>query len=568
MRADLVGLALAWGEGQAAYVPVGHRSGEQLSWSDARSRLKPILEDTSVPKCAHNAEYDLTVLQRNGLDPAGPLFDTMIAEWLVNPASRSLGLKNLALARLGVDMTPISDLIGRGASQLTMAQVDIAQAASYAAADVDMTWRLVQILRPELESRDLYRLFSDVEMPLVPMLVAMQMAGVALDVDYLQDMSQSLSARLLQLEEEIHGLAGHPFNINSTQQLSDVLFVQLQLSHRGARKTKSGHYSTAANVLERLRHEHPIVEAILEQRGLSKLRSTYVDALVEMVNPETGRVHTSFNQTGAVTGRISSSNPNLQNIPIRTDVGRQIRRAFVARQGWKLLAADYSQVELRVMAHLSQDEALLAAFRRGDDIHTSTAAAVLGVPAERVDSDMRRIAKSVNFGIMYGQGPFGLANQTGMSQDDAQTFIRNYFATYPRVKEYLDEIKAQAGRLGYVETLLGRRRYFPELITGTRVNMNVRQAAERAAINMPIQGTAADILKIAMIRLHRAMEEKELRSRAILQVHDELVLEVPDDELSIVAPLSKQIMEEAWALDAPLKVDLKVGQNWLEMESY
>jgi DNA polymerase-1 len=320
--------------------------------------------------------------------------------------------------------------------------------------------------------------------------------------------------------------------------------------------------------LERLRHEHPIVKAILEQRALSKLRSTYVDSLVELVNPETGRVHSSFNQTGAVTGRISSSNPNLQNIPIRTDAGRQIRRAFVAQPGWKLLAADYSQVELRVMAHISQDESLLAAFRRGDDIHTSTAAAVLGVPADEVDSDMRRIAKSVNFGIMYGQSSFGLANQTGMSQSDAEDFIRNYFATYPSVKAYLDEIKAQAARQGYVETLLGRRRYFPELLTGTRVNMNVRQAAERAAINMPIQGTAADILKIAMIRLHATLEEQGLRGRALLQVHDELVLEVPDDELPVVAPLAKQIMEEAYDLDAPLKVDLKTGQNWLEMETY
>ncbi|MBC8446944.1 MAG: DNA polymerase I [Chloroflexi bacterium] len=567
MLADLVGLALAWGAGQAAYIPVGHVMTEQLPLEMALARLRPLLEDASIPKAAHNGEYDLTVLARYGVAVQGELFDTMIAEWLLDPASRSLGLKNLAFARLGAEMTPISELIGTGSKQITMAQVPSSKAAPYAAADVDMTWQLVGLLRPELESKGLLDLFQEVEMPLVPVLVAMQQAGVALDVGYLQEMSKMLAGRLIELEREIHDLAGYPFNINSTQQLSDALFSQLQLPRQGVPKTKSGHYSTAASVLQGLQGRHPVIDFILEQRELSKLKSTYVDALVELVNPRTGRVHTSYNQTGTVTGRISSSNPNLQNIPIRTELGRQIRRGFVAQPGWKLLAADYSQVELRVMAHISQDPGLLAAFRRGEDIHASTAAAVLGVALDQVTSDMRRIAKGVNFGIMYGQGPYGLAQQTGMSQDEATQFIRTYFTTYPQVKEYLDRTRVQAREQGYVETLLGRRRYFPELGVGSKAHNNVRQAAERAAINMPTQGTAADILKIAMIRLHQALRERGLRSRMILQVHDELVLEVPDEELPTVAPLARQIMEGAFDLDAPLKVDLKAGENWLEMGS-
>ncbi|MDH7484669.1 MAG: DNA polymerase I [Anaerolineae bacterium] len=566
MLADLVGLALAWGEGQAAYIPLGHAGAEQLPLEVVLARLKPLLADASMPKAAHNGEYDLTVLARYGVTVQGELFDTMIAEWLLDPASRNLGLKNLAFARLGAEMTSISQLIGTGSRQITMAQVPLGKAASYAAADVDMTWRLVGVLRPELEARGVLRLFQEVEMPLVPVLVAMQQAGVALDVRYLQQMSKTLAARLVELEKEIHAQVGYPFNINSTQQLSEALFDRLQLPRQGVPKTSSGHYSTSANVLQGLRGKHPVIDLLLEQRELSKLKSTYVDALVELVNPRTGRVHTSYNQTGTVTGRLSSSNPNLQNIPIRTELGRQIRRAFVAQPGWKLLSADYSQVELRVMAHISQDPGLLAAFRRGEDIHASTAAAVLGVPLDQVTPEMRRIAKGVNFGIMYGQGPYGLSQQTGMSQEEATQFIRTYFATYPKVKEYVDRTRAQARQQGYVETLLGRRRYFPELGLRSKAHNNVRQAAERAAINMPIQGTAADIIKIAMIRLHQALQERGLHSRMILQVHDELVLEVPNEELPAVAPLAKRLMEEAFKLDAPLKVELKVGENWLEME--
>ncbi|MCK4470686.1 MAG: DNA polymerase I, partial [Anaerolineae bacterium] len=402
-------------------------------------------------------------------------------------------------------------------------------------------------------------------MPLVPVLVDMQQAGVTLDVPYLQDMSKMLASRLAELEQGIHDLVGYPFNINSTQQLSDALFSKLQLPRQRVPKTKSGRYSTAASVLQGLRGKHPVIDLILEQRELSKLKSTYVDALPQLVNERTGRVHTSYNQTGTVTGRLSSSDPNLQNIPIRTELGRQVRRAFVAEEGSVLLAADYSQVELRILAHISQDEGLLAAFRREEDIHASTAAAIFEVSLDQVTREMRRVAKMINFGLSYGMSGYGLAQRTGLSQEEANRFVESYFANYHKVKVYMEKTKQEAAQQGYVETLLHRRRYFPELQRPNAPGAQ-RRAAEREAINMPIQGTAADIIKIAMIRLHRALKERGLRSGMTLQVHDELVLEVPESELDVVAPLVKSIMEEAFELAAPLKVDMKVGRNWLEME--
>jgi DNA polymerase-1 len=571
MAADLVGIAVALvkgGEGQAHYIPVGHAqgAGSQLPLDHVLDKLRPVLEDASVAKYAHNAKYDLTVLARHGVEVKGLAFDTMIAEWLIDPASRNLGLKNLAWARLGVEMTPITFLIGKGKDQITIDRVPIERVTQYAGADVDMTCRLVGLLEPELREKKLWPLFAEVEMPLVSVLAEMEMKGVALDVSFLQKMSNELQERLATLEREIQDQVGYPFNVNSTQQLSDALFVKLGLPTTGVRKTASGHYSTAADVLEGLKDQHPIIGLILEQRELAKLQSTYIDALPQLVNPHTGRVHTSYNQTGTVTGRVSSSDPNLQNIPIRTELGRQIRRAFVAGEGNVLLAADYSQVELRIMAHISQDPALLEAFRWGEDIHTSTAAAIMGVPTEAVTPEMRRLAKSVNFGLSYGQGSHGLAQQTGLSYEEADRFIKTYFAQYPRVKEYIERTKRQAKEQGYVETLLGRRRYFPELKSKGKVHGRVVAAAYRMAINAPIQGTAADILKIAMIRLNRALHKRNLKSRMTLQVHDELVLEVPQDEIDTVIPLVKKIMEGALQLDAPLKVDVKVGSNWLEME--
>jgi DNA polymerase-1 len=566
MQAELVGIALTDGPERGYYIPTKAPPGDpQLPLETVLEALASLLRDPDQPKYGHNLKYDLAVLKQAGARIEGMAFDTMIAEWLVNPTSKNLGLKNLAWARLKQQMTPITDLIGTGKGQLTMDQVPVAQVAPYACADVDMTCRLVAILEKELKEKRLWSLFTEVEMPLIPSLTAMEMNGVRLDVAFLGQMSAALAGRLGELETQIQEMVGYAFNVNSTQQLSDALFKTLGLPTQGLRRTKSGHYSTAAGVLERLRGKHPVIDLILEQRELAKLKSTYVDALPQLVNPNTGRLHTSYNQTGTVTGRISSSEPNLQNIPIRTEIGRQVRRAFVAERGWQLIAADYSQVELRVMAHISGDEGLLEAFARDEDIHASTAAAIMGVPIEKVTPDMRRLAKAVNFGLSYGQTAYGLAQATGQTQAEAEDFIKAYFERFPKVREYIDLTKALATRQGYVETLLGRRRYFPELQPGSKALHNVRQAAERMAINAPIQGTAADIIKIAMIRLHRALQERDLRARMILQVHDELVIEAPEDEAATVAPLMRQVMENAFDLKAPLKADLKVGQNWEEM---
>jgi DNA polymerase-1 len=571
MLAELVGIALSGEEGTGYYIPTDHKPESDvanLPIDLVVDRLKPLLQDPDIPKYAHNANYDLTVLAEQGLDVAPVTCDTMIAEWLINPGSRNLGLKNLAWNRLGVEMTPIEDLIGSGSKQITMDLVSAKKAAPYACADVDMTLRLANLLQPELREKALWDLYTGVEMPLVPVIVDMQRAGVKLDVEFLADMGEELGQRLGELEEEIEGHVGHPLNINSTQQLSVALFDELGLAQPWMRRGKSGHYSTAADVLEKLREKHPVIDLILEHRQLSKLKGTYVDALPALVNPRTGRVHTSYNQTGSVTGRFSSSNPNLQNIPIRTDIGREIRRAFVAEQGWLLLAADYSQVELRVLAHISGDPAMLAAFARGEDIHASTAAAIYGVPLEKVTRDQRRVAKMTNFAISYGVTGYGLSERTELTPPEADEFIKTYFETYPKIKQYIDRTRKEASEQGYVETLLGRRRYFPELSTQSRVHRNVRDSAFRMAINAPIQGTAADILKEAMNRLWRELQAQGLRSRMILQVHDELVLEVPEEELDLVAPLVKRTMEGAYKLDAALKVDMKEGRNWLEMSEY
>jgi DNA polymerase-1 len=422
------------------------------------------------------------------------------------------------------------------------------------------------VLEPELREKGHWDLFVQMELPLVAVLVAMEEAGVVLDVPFLERMSAELGRRLGELEEEIHRLVGYSFNVNSSQQLAKALFEVLRLPTQGVPRTSTGRYSVAASVLESLRGTHPVIERILEQRELSKLKSTYVDALPTLVNPETGRLHTSYNQTGTVTGRISSSAPNLQNIPIRSPLGRQVRRAFVARPGWLFLGADYSQVELRVLAHISGDPGLLAAFRRGEDIHATTAAAIFDVGLEQVTPQQRRFAKQINFGLIYGMSTYRLARDAGLTQAEAENFVAQYFGRFPKVREYLENTIAQAKNQGYVETLLGRRRYFPVLQSTARGQEQARRRAEREAVNAPIQGSAADIIKRAMLRLHRALEERGLRARMIIQVHDELVLEVPRDELDVVAPLVREVMESAYPLRAPLKVDLKVGPNWGEME--
>ena len=531
------------GSDHNVYIPVGHDTGEQLPLALVQERIGPLLADASKQKLAHNAKYDYIVCHRHGLPVRGVIVDTMIGEFLLDPGSHSLGLKPLAFNRLGIEMTPISDLIGTGRNQITMAEVPIEQVTPYASADVDMTWRLAGQILPELQAKGLDNLFWNLEMPLVPVLADMEMTGVVVDPDFLAGMSVELGQRLEELAGEIFADVGYSFNLNSTQQLSDALFGSLGLPTSGLKKTKSGFYSTAAGVLESLRGRHPVMDRLLEYRQLIKLQSTYVDALPRLINPITGRIHTSFDQTGAETGRISSNNPNLQNIPIRTEIGRQIRKAFVAPPGHFLLAVDYSQVELRILAHVSGDKAMLANFAQGLDIHAATASQVYEVPIDQVSSEQRAVAKMMNFATSYGVSAYGLSSRTTLSMDEARHFMRTYFKTYPGVRRYLDETIATAKKQGFVETLMGRRRYFPVLQTTARGAQQARAAAERAAVNHPIQGSAADILKIALVRLHRRLREGGFSARMNLQVHDEIVLQVPEAELEAVAPLVVETME-------------------------
>jgi DNA polymerase-1 len=559
MLADLVGLAVAVDGNEAYYIPLRHRgTGQQLPAQPALSKLTPVLEEEKIPKYAHNGKFDMMVLAQDGVQLKGLVFDTMVAAYLLN--EKALGLKDLSFTRLGVEMTPISALIGGGTRQLSMADVPVEAVAPYASADAAMTYRLKEYLEPRLQEQGLWQLFAEVEMPLVGALARMELDGVALDVEFLKQMSRELYQRLQLLENEIYRSVGHAFNVNSTQQLGAVLFDELRLPSAG--KTKTG-YATDMAVLESLRGVHPIIDLILEYRQLVKIKSTYADALPLLVNPRTGRVHTSYNQTVTSTGRLSSSDPNLQNIPIRTDIGKQVRRAFIASDGAPyLLAADYSQIELRILAHISQDSGLLSAFAAGEDIHAATASTVFGVAMDQVDPAKRRLAKTINFGVIYGITDYGLAQRTELSREDAAKFIAAYFAKYPRVKEYVERTKQEARERGYVSTLLGRRRYLPELKSPNR---QLVAATEREAINMPIQGTAADIIKIAMVRLYREIQGRGLRSKMTLQVHDELLFEVPEDELGIMKELVKARMEEALELDAPLKADIKVGRNWGEL---
>jgi DNA polymerase-1 len=591
VQTKLVGIAITPKSEEGYYIPVGHgrratqlQSGAQaslfdlakpeaepvappqLALSTVQETLGPILADPTITKYMHNAKFDMTVLERHGMPVLPPIFDTMVASWLGNnaPGARH-GLKDLVKENLGIQMTEIKALIGTGKNQITMDQVSIEQVTPYAAADVDMTLRLAEQVEQPLHANndELWHIFQTLEMPLIYVLKDMELAGIRLDVEVLRQMSIEISGRLNELELNIYEAVGSEFNINSTQQLSDVLFGKLGLPTQGLKKTKSGHYSTAAGVLEQFQGQHEVIDLILEQRTLAKLKSTYIDALPTMVNPHTGRVHTNYNQIGVSTGRLSSSNPNLQNIPIRTEQGREIRRAFIAKPGHRLIAADYSQVELRILAHVAEDPGLLKAFANDEDIHTATAAAVLDIPQSEVDKYQRRIAKTVNFGLIYGQSAFGLAQGTGMSQADARQFIETYFGKYPGIKKYIDDTKRMATQQGYVATLLGRRRDFSNLaaLSGPQ-----RGAAEREAINMPIQGTAADIMKQAMIDLHRALREGNFKSRMLLQVHDELVLEAPEAEVAEVAALTRQVMAQAYPLKVALKVDVDVGDNWLEME--
>ncbi|MQG41307.1 MAG: DNA polymerase I, partial [SAR202 cluster bacterium] len=559
VQAGLVGISFSTEPSVAWYVPVGHQEGEQLPMEEVLAAVRPLFESPDISKCAHNANYDMTILASHGIICQGVDFDTMVAAHLLSHVQ--LGLKGLAQDILGQEMTPIAKLIGTGRKQITFDKVDITQAAPYAAADADMTGRLRLAFEEPVVREGLSSLMTDMEMPLVPVLVTMQRHGIKLDAAALREMSEDLREQMFQTEEELYKSIGHTVNINSPQQLSDVLFNEIGLPK--TKRTKTG-YSTDANSLEGLKGLHPVVDQILEYRQVSKLKSTYLDALPDMVNPTTGRVHTSYSQTGSATGRMSSSDPNLQNIPVRTEMGRQVRKAFVADStDWLLFSADYSQIELRVLAHLSQDPGLLEAFQRGEDIHSSTASLMFDVPLNDVDAEQRRIAKVLNFGVIYGLSAHGISMQTGFSRDEGASFIEAYFTKYPRINDYLETVKIQARETRYVETLLGRRRHLPDI---NHPNFNVRGGAERMAINMPIQGTAADIMKLAMIRVQNRLDAEGLRTKMLLQVHDELVFETPEEEMDALKDLVFDEMPAAMELDVTLKVDAKWGPTWGDME--
>ncbi len=561
MSAQLVGISLSPAPGEAYYIPVGHGGWEQFNQMPLEqviSRLKPIMADIGYTKFAHNGKFDVTVLAGYGIIVNNLVFDSMVAAYLLS--ENALGLKLLAFSRLGIEMKPITNLIGEGSKQIDMSQVAIEKAGEYACTDADMTLRLTELFTPDLREQGLWSLFADVEMPLIPVLVHMERSGVALDTGLLGQMSQELGGQLLELEAAIYKHTGHGFNINSPQQMSIVLFEEMKLPT--GKKTK-GSYSTGAAILEELREVHPVIDLILNYRQLAKLKSTYIDALPGLINPKTGRVHTSFNQTKTTTGRLSSSDPNLQNIPVRGELGQRVRQAFIVPSGTRRLAGDYSQIDLRALAHLSQDPRLLDAFNHDVDIHAATAAQLFGVDTAQVTPDMRRLAKTVNFGVIYGMSEYGLEQATDLSREESGKFITAYFEKYSGVKQYLEATRQFARDKGYVQTLLGRRRSIPDI---NSPNRQVREAAERMAINMPVQGTSADVIKVAMVHLYREMQRRRLQSKMLLQVHDELLLEVPEAEFAEMSRLVPEIMSTALKLSVPLKVDVKSGKNWGDLK--
>ncbi|MEJ2636536.1 MAG: DNA polymerase I, partial [Calditrichia bacterium] len=513
-----------------------------------------------------NIKFDGLMLWQHGINLKGIYFDTMVAHYLINPGTRQHNLDYMAHTYLKYKMIPIEDLIGKkGKNQKNMTDIPVSEVYPYACEDADITFRLKELLEKRLQETDTLELFQKVEMPLVGVLMEMEKNGVKLDVDFLGQMSVELGKELAGLENKIYELAGSTFNINSPQQLGKILFEDLEIHKefggRRPSRTATGQYSTSESILEKY-SRHPLVEKILDYRKFTKLKSTYVDALPSLISKRTGRLHASFNQTVAATGRLSSSDPNLQNIPIRTEIGRKIRRAFIAgHPDDQILSADYSQIELRIMAHISGDKALKEAFLRGEDIHASTAAAIFNIPIEMVNPEHRRKAKEVNFGIIYGISQYGLASRLGITPEEAREIIDNYFVRFPRVNEYMIHTITFANKHKYVATILNRRRYIPEIDSK---NMNIRQNAERMAINSIIQGSAADLIKLAMINIQRRLEKENLCTKMILQVHDELVFEVKAGELETLREMVRYEMEKAIPLDVPVKVDIGVGKNWLD----
>jgi DNA polymerase I len=560
MTAELVGMSFSWEKNVAYYIPFPP---DQKSCKEKLQLLKNILEKSFVLKIGQNLKYDIVVLKKYDINVCGPIFDTMVAHYLLQPELRH-NMDYLAEIYLNYQTVHIDELIGsKGKNQKSMRDISPEIVCPYAAEDADITLQLKNILEPEIQKNNLSFLCYEVEMPLVLVLAEMETTGVGIDRESLKQASITMTKTLNNLEKEIQDIAGMPFNVNSPKQIGEILFDKLEIGGK-AKKTKTGQYSTSEDVLESLKSKHPIVEKILEQRGIKKLLSTYIDALPLLINPQTRKIHTSFNQTVTATGRLSSSNPNLQNIPVREAMGREIRKTFAAGPGEIFFSADYSQIELRLMAHLSQDSSMIEAFRNGQDIHAATAAKIYKIPLEDVTSDMRRKAKTANFGIIYGISVFGLAERMAVSRNEAKELIDGYFETYPGVKAYMDKSILDAKENGWVETIYHRKRYLPDINSH---NANVRGYAERNAINAPIQGTAADIIKLAMVRIQKAIEEKNLKTRMILQVHDELNFIVPKGELVQVQKMVSKEMEMAANLEVPLKADTGYGKNWLEAHS-
>ena len=563
VTSDIVGISIAFQPHEAYYIPVSHRYigvPEQLPLELVANKLKPLLSDSSIGKIGQNIKYDLQILKRCGIELSNISFDTMLASYILNPSARGHNLSDLAMEYLGHKMIPIQDLIGKGKNQITMDEVDVERASEYACEDADITLQLKSDLEPDLHKYELESVFREIELPLIPVLAEMEMAGIRVNTKYLKELSGKLSKQLDSLTKKIYELAGEEFNINSPKQLGEILFEKLGLPP--GKRTKTG-YSTNEAELERLSAAgYELPSLILEFRSIAKLKSTYVDALPEQINPKTGRVHTFFNQAVTETGRLSSSKPNLQNIPIRTEEGREIRRAFIPGEECSLLlAADYSQIELRMLAHLSGDATLIEAFRNNEDIHSRTASLIFGLPLDQIMPNMRRQAKTINFGIIYGMGAFRLARELEISHGDAQRFIDSYFKTYSGVKSYFDGVIEFARENGYVTTISGRRRRIPEINSRNR---NTREFAERTAINTPVQGSAADMIKLAMIKIDEFFRSENLKSRLLLQVHDELVFEVHEAELDKIQLNVCSLMEGALPLDVPVKVDVGVGKDWLE----
>jgi DNA polymerase-1 len=563
MQANLVGLSFAVCAHQAFYIPCAHNylgAPKQLDLQTVLDRLRPVLENPQIEKIGQNIKYDWMILARHGINLAGVAFDTMLASYLLDPSKRAHNLDQIALDFLDHKTITFEQVAGKGKNAVLFSQVALDKATPYACEDADITFMAYDVLNPKLKELGLDKLMASVEMPLVPVLMQMEMRGTGLDVARLHELSRSFKQQLDALEGSIYGLAGESFNINSSQQLGRILFEKLKLPVQKKTKKKTG-FSTDVNVLTTLAEYHKLPALILKHRTLAKLKSTYTDALIELVNPRTGRIHTSYNQTVTATGRLSSSDPNLQNIPIRTEEGRKIRRAFIPRRDWHLVSADYSQVELRILAHYSDDDILIKAFMEDEDIHTRTACEVFQVTPELLTAELRRQAKAINFGIIYGMSAFGLSKQLEISRKMAQTFIDQYFDRYSGVKRFLEQTIAEARHTRQTSTLLGRIRILTDINSSNHI---IRQAAERTAINTPIQGSAADLIKVAMIQVNQALSEKKLKSAMLLTVHDELVFEVPPDELKAVTRLVKEIMEGVWELKVPLKINIAHGHNWDE----